>query len=56
MYLHKFFSNVKADNENLIIALLELGININVGDYDSRTALHLATCEKNEHMVRFLLQ
>merc|ERR1719379_2620437 len=32
------------------------GLDIHVGDYDARTALHLAVCEGQEEMVRFLVQ
>lgn len=36
--------------------LIAVGINLDEADYDGRTALHLASSEGQEHVVRYLLQ
>lgn len=35
--------------------LIENGVDPNLGDYDARTALHLAACTNQESIVEFLL-
>lgn len=36
----------------LLRRYLGAGINVNAGDYDDRTALHIAACESNLAVVR----
>lgn len=36
--------------------MLHAGTDLNVCDYDSRTAMHLAACEGHSNVVRFLLR
>ena len=44
----------KGDLEEIKRYLIK-GVNINQGDYDGRTALHLAAAEGHENCVHFLL-
>ena len=39
-----------------LISQLNAGINLYEGDYDARTALHLAAAERHPHVVRFLIE
>jgi ankyrin repeat protein len=32
-----------------------IGFDINVADYDGRTAMHLAACEGHIHIIQFLV-
>jgi len=38
-----------------LFLLLQAGVNVNTGDYDGRTALHIAVCERNLALVVRLL-
>lgn len=40
----------------LLTRLCKAGINLNAGDYDARTALHIAACEGNVTAVRVLVE
>ena len=49
---------IKINNDQNYIfcfSAFQQGVNMNMGDYDGRTALHLASAEGHLRCVRFLL-
>jgi glutaminase len=40
---------------NLLNRYCELGVDLDVADYDHRTALHLACCNNNMEIARYLI-
>jgi len=58
--LKRFFLNASSESVTHVTFLLFFsaftqGINMNIGDYDGRTALHLVAAEGHLRCVRFLL-
>jgi glutaminase len=48
------FAAYNGDLEHIKI-LFNRNVDFNTSDYDGRTALHLAVCEKHSNLIRFLL-
>lgn len=44
------------DNVDALRSWYLAGVNFNIGDYDRRTALHVAVCQNNVKTVKFLLE
>ncbi|KAL7549255.1 hypothetical protein ACHAWF_012519 [Thalassiosira exigua] len=45
----------KAGNLDEVIKIHSSGVNLGVGDYDTRTALHLAACEGHLHILKYII-
>ncbi|KAK2184168.1 hypothetical protein NP493_277g00013 [Ridgeia piscesae] len=49
-------SAARQGNIDMLKELREAGADLSLGDYDSRTALHIATCEGHIEVVRYMLE